>query len=236
MSAILTEVTNSNDNLLIPTADINLKKRYMFSDLIEKPSKTSQNGADPIDYNSFLQFITTHNNCYKNKSKKQSKEKLYSCLVICQSALGIRFDNVKDLFKNNRHSVKIIEKSCKSCQSTNSKCKTIEANCLDTITFQSTKVKNPTKTFIIPQIYNCLENIKKIDSKILNYNDYNQFIKTNSNNQYTTHSCRKFLTNMSLKNRNTGGWSSYRTLEKNYTANHTKFAELASILDKKICH
>ena len=133
--------------------------------------------------------------------------------------------------------IEIITKTCSSCSSNKkSKCKTIEANCLNTIIFKRTKVKNSTKTYIIPQINDCLENIKKYQSEKLDYNSYNNFIKSKSNDAYTTHSCRKFLANLSLKKRNTGGWTSYKTLEKNYTADHTKFAELSSILTKKITH
>ena len=239
MSAILTNVSNSHDNLLIPDKNINLKNRYEFTTIIEKKSNNNtNNGAKPMDYNSFINFVTLHNKFHKNKAKNHLENKVHSCLVICQSSLGIRFDNLKDLFNNNQNNIKINKKTCVSCQSNvkNKKCKTIESECLDTIIFKNTKVKNPTKTYIIPQIYPCLSFLKNNHSDILNYNHYNNFIKNQSEDLYTTHSCRKFLANLSMKNRNTGGWTSYKTLEKNYIADHTKFAELASILSKKFDH
>lgn len=234
MSQILNNVSQEND-LSKPSLDIKLKNRYEFQDLIEHKPKSSENGAMPMDFDSLVNFIKTHNKCHKLKN---SENQLNCCLIICQTLLGIRFDNLKDLFRDNRNFIQITKKSCKSCSSKikTKPCKTIEAKCLDTIIFKRTKVQNQVKTFIIPQIQNCLNYISKQHSNQLNYHSYNNFIKTNSNNQYTSHSCRKFLTNLSLKNRNTGGWSAYKTLEKNYTASHTKFAEISTLLNTKIIH
>ena len=211
-TAIINFTYNSSDDLTAPQININLKDRLEFSNILLKKSDYNKksSGANILKLVHLQKLIEIHNH---------SKD-INSCFMIVQTLTSIRFDNLKDI-NNSNCTLTNLQCLC----SEESVCNPISETCFQKLKFSNSKT-GPFEVIIIPQALGCFRRIQSLPKFNLYNGLYNKWIKEKINDEYSSHSCRKFLCNLSYVHRNVASWKSLNTLKNYYMGNITQFCDL----------
>ena len=223
LSAILNALYNMQSDLRQQQISINLKSRYDFQELL--PAKSSKKKTTIfISSSTVLNLINQHNSV----SKFHENGNHLFCLSLLQIGLGIRFNNL-DHLTSGGHS--FLKGSCaKCCNKLGGLCDSVSNNCMDKITFDTSKTGNAISTYLIPQLNDCYRHVSSGKFESLKYQDYSAFLKKVIGPSTTTHHLRKFLCNLCVSHRNTGTWAVEATMKNHYLASHVQFFEFYQML------
>ena len=221
LSAILNCLFNMQNDLRQPQINVNLKSRYDFQSLL--PAKSSKKKTTIyLSSASVLDLINAH-----NTSSLGQGHNPFFCLALLQIGLGIRFNNLNHLMAGG---YSLLKGTCSSCCDSDGLCELVNINCMDKISFHTSKNGHAISTYLIPQLYQCYSRVTSSKAVQVKYQDYASFLKNNISPQTTTHHLRKFLCNLCVSHRNTGTWAVESTMKNHYLASHVQFFEFYQLL------
>lgn len=219
MTQIINQIhLQQSEDVRIPQIDCKLKDRADFQEFLikKKPttntisSSSKSSGAIPLEAEYFVKMVELH---------KSSGCSTFVCLVILQCMTGLRFDNVNEI---HGETCEFVRSDC-ACLGVNL-CNPIKNTCIGKLKFQRSKT-GPIECLLLPQAIKCFQFIKKNQKTKISLQAYNKFIKENINCNYTSHSIRKFLVNLSFSVRGSA-WASKYNFDTFYKKSQTNYVDL----------
>ena len=206
-----------NQDLRAPAITGSLKDRLEFKCFMLKQPRLG-GGATCMSTEQFKKIIDQHN------SRGHSH---FTCMSFAQTAMGLRFDNVKMLFSANNYTMEPHRCGCSKSTGSNTLCNPITNNCFRKLTFKKSKTGSLECT-LIPAVLPCLKFLNNAKThKLASNANYNSRLKEMGLS--TSHSLRKYIYNISANVRATAWRGSY-TFDRYYKDRNTPFVDMHFLL------
>ena len=227
-SIMLSDLANlSAPSLLTPTVKINLGSRPDFLGISTKSRSKKAKKAKEVMYLSPHHVVNLVNLHLEQNSDITSR-------LLFQLCTGCRFEN--SIFyssgRQHRYDFSLSPHSKVGMHRAEQVCEFICLECYHVLTVE-TKTNLKEKLYIHPYIFNLTRKLMAIKTgraiNTLNQ-ETNKFVAEFLNPEFSSHTVRKTLTNLSLSSRNTGRWRSETTISNSYLHFTTRISDLMEFI------
>jgi len=230
-SIFLSDLANlSAESLLTPQIKINLGARPDFFGISTKSRTKKAKSAKEVLYLSPHHVVNLVNLHIAQNSDITKR-------LMFQLCTGCRFENSIFFSSGNKHRFEFRESphSMNKLHQADKPCEFICLECYHVLTVE-TKTNLREKLYIHPYIFNIAKELMAMKtSKAINTmnQETNRFVSQNLNPEFSSHTVRKTLTNLSLASRNTGRWRSETTIANSYLHFTTRISDLLLFIEER---